>query len=133
MEDAGYAAIAKVTMHQREHIVVIRARAEERRPRSAGDTTGGLPLTCLKRRCTIFKLNSAFHTCRPRARRILPCLTGAGRLIGLGPGARAAARFPAVLFIAQPCPLLIHIPVAIIGSSPLSARRSIIIKNPAVL
>ena len=28
MEDSGYAAIAKVTMHQREHIVVIRARAE---------------------------------------------------------------------------------------------------------
>ena len=28
MEDSGYAAIAKVTMHQREHIVVIRPRAE---------------------------------------------------------------------------------------------------------
>ncbi len=28
MEDSGYAAIAKVTMHQREHIVVIRGRAE---------------------------------------------------------------------------------------------------------
>jgi DNA end-binding protein Ku len=28
MEESGYAAIAKVTMHQREHIVVIRARAE---------------------------------------------------------------------------------------------------------
>src|ERR1700738_1121146 len=28
MEDSGYAAIAKVTMHQREHIVVIRAREQ---------------------------------------------------------------------------------------------------------
>ncbi|MDP9146410.1 MAG: Ku protein [Acidobacteriota bacterium] len=28
MEDSGYAAIAKVTMHQREHIVVIRPRPE---------------------------------------------------------------------------------------------------------
>ena len=28
MEDSGYAAIAKVTMHQREHIVVIRPRKE---------------------------------------------------------------------------------------------------------
>ena len=28
MEESGYAAIAKVTMHQREHIVVIRPRAE---------------------------------------------------------------------------------------------------------
>src|SRR4030081_2152976 len=28
MEDSGYAAIAKVTMHQREHIVVIRPREQ---------------------------------------------------------------------------------------------------------
>ena len=44
-----------------------------------------------------------------------------------------AVRFLAVLVIATPCPLLIAIPVAIIGSISLSARRSIIIKNPAVL
>lgn len=42
-------------------------------------------------------------------------------------------RFLAVLVIATPCPLLIAIPVAIIGAVSLSARRSIIIKNPAVL
>ncbi|MEP7380573.1 MAG: heavy metal translocating P-type ATPase [Gemmatimonadota bacterium] len=42
-------------------------------------------------------------------------------------------RFLAVLVIATPCPLLIAIPVAIIGSISLAARRSIIIKNPAVL
>ena len=44
-----------------------------------------------------------------------------------------AIRFLAVLVIATPCPLLIAIPIAIIGSISLAARRSIIIKNPAVL
>jgi heavy metal translocating P-type ATPase len=44
-----------------------------------------------------------------------------------------AVRFLAVLVIATPCPLLIAIPVSIIGSISLAARRSIIIKNPAVL
>jgi heavy metal translocating P-type ATPase len=44
-----------------------------------------------------------------------------------------ALRFLAVLVIATPCPLLIAIPVAIIGSISLAARHSIIIKNPAVL
>jgi heavy metal translocating P-type ATPase len=43
------------------------------------------------------------------------------------------ARFLAVLVIATPCPLLIAIPVAVIGAISLSARRGIIIKNPAVL
>jgi heavy metal translocating P-type ATPase len=42
-------------------------------------------------------------------------------------------RFLAVLVIATPCPLLLAIPVAVIGAVSLSARRSIIIKNPAVL
>ena len=42
-------------------------------------------------------------------------------------------RFLAVLVVATPCPLLIAIPVAVIGAISLSARRSIIIKNPAVL
>lgn len=42
-------------------------------------------------------------------------------------------RFLAVLVTATPCPLLIAIPVAIIGAISLSARRGIIIKDPAVL
>ena len=42
-------------------------------------------------------------------------------------------RFLAVLVVATPCPLLISIPVAVIGAISLSARRGIIIKNPAVL
>jgi heavy metal translocating P-type ATPase len=44
-----------------------------------------------------------------------------------------AIRFLAVLVIATPCPLLIAIPVAIIGSISLAARRSIIIRDPGVL
>ncbi len=43
-----------------------------------------------------------------------------------------STRFLAVLVVATPCPLLIAIPVAIIGSVALAARRGIIIKDPAV-
>lgn len=44
-----------------------------------------------------------------------------------------ADRFLAVLVVATPCPLLIAIPVAIIGAISLAAKRAIIVKNPAVL
>jgi heavy metal translocating P-type ATPase len=44
-----------------------------------------------------------------------------------------AIRFLAVLVIATPCPLLIAIPIAIIGSISLCARRAIIVKSPVVL
>ena len=44
-----------------------------------------------------------------------------------------AIRFLAVLVIATPCPLLLAIPIAIIGSISLCARRAIIIKSPVVL
>src|SRR5262249_30361513 len=44
-----------------------------------------------------------------------------------------ALRFLAVLVVATPCPLLIAIPVAIVGSISLAARRGIVIKDPAVL
>lgn len=42
-------------------------------------------------------------------------------------------RFLAVIVIATPCPLLIAIPVAVIGAISLAARRAIIIKNPSML
>jgi heavy metal translocating P-type ATPase len=44
-----------------------------------------------------------------------------------------AVRFLAVLVVATPCPLLIGIPVAIVGSISLAARRGIIIRDPMVL
>ena len=42
-------------------------------------------------------------------------------------------RFLAVLVVATPCPLLIGIPVAIIASVSLAARRGIVIRSPAIL
>jgi heavy metal translocating P-type ATPase len=42
-------------------------------------------------------------------------------------------RFLAVLVVATPCPLLIAIPVAIIGSISLAAKRAIVIRDPTVL
>lgn len=42
-------------------------------------------------------------------------------------------RFLAVMVIATPCPLLIAIPVVVIGAISLSARRGIVIRNPAAL
>lgn len=44
-----------------------------------------------------------------------------------------AIRFLAVLVIATPCPLLIAIPVAIIGAISRAAERGIIVRDPAVL
>ena len=44
-----------------------------------------------------------------------------------------AVRFLAVLVVATPCPLLIAIPVAIIGTISLAARHSIIVRDPTVL
>jgi heavy metal translocating P-type ATPase len=42
-------------------------------------------------------------------------------------------RFLAVMVVATPCPLLIAIPVAVIGSISLAAKRAIVIRDPAVL
>jgi heavy metal translocating P-type ATPase len=44
-----------------------------------------------------------------------------------------AERFLAVLVIATPCPLLLAIPIAVIGSISLAAKRGIVIKKPVVL
>ncbi len=68
---------------------------------------------------------SAWRTCTRRWRWRLPWRRGSisGEPI----------RFLAVLVVATPCPLLIAIPVAIIGSISLAARRGIIVRDPAVL
>lgn len=76
---------------------------------------------------------------RPRLRRLGDQLGAVYTplAIGLALGAWAfsgdATRFLSVLVVATPCPLLIAIPVAIIGSVSLAARRGIIIKDPAAL
>src|ERR1700720_38394 len=76
---------------------------------------------------------------RPRMRRLgdqlgalYPPLAIALAIIAWTVGGQAVC-FLAVLVIATPCPLLIAIPVAIIGSISLCARRAIIIKDPVVL
>ena len=42
-------------------------------------------------------------------------------------------RFLSILVVATPCPLIIGIPIAVIGSVSLAARRGLIIKDPAIL
>ena len=76
---------------------------------------------------------------RPRMRRLGDTLgawytpLALGMAIAAWIGSGEVQRFLAVLVVATPCPLLIAIPVAVIGAISLSARRGIIIKNPAVL
>ncbi|MGA9813809.1 MAG: heavy metal translocating P-type ATPase [Terriglobales bacterium] len=76
---------------------------------------------------------------RPQLRRIgdrlgawyTPVAVGVAGLTWLITG--NAMRFLAVVVIATPCPLILAIPVAVIGAISLSAKRGIIIKNPAAL
>jgi len=76
---------------------------------------------------------------RPQLRRLGDQLGAWYTPVALGLGITAwmwsgePIRFLAVLVVATPCPLLIGIPVAIIGAISLAAKRSIIIRDPAVL
>jgi heavy metal translocating P-type ATPase len=76
---------------------------------------------------------------RPRLRRLGDQLSAVYTPLAIGIALLAwwiggdVIRFLAVLVVATPCPLLIAIPVAVIGSISLAARRGIIIKDPAVL
>lgn len=76
---------------------------------------------------------------RPRFRRIADRLGAWYTLLALAVAAagwiagRDPTRFLAVLVIATPCPLLLAIPIAIIGAISVAASRGIIIKNPAML
>ena len=76
---------------------------------------------------------------RPQLRRIgdrlgawyTPLAVGLAGLTWLVTG--DSMRFLAVVVIATPCPLILAIPVAVIGAISLSAKHGIIIKNPAAL
>lgn len=76
---------------------------------------------------------------RPRMRRLGDQLGAFYTPLALAIGVAAwlvsgdAVRFLAVMVVATPCPLLIAIPVAIIGSISLAARRAIIVRDPAAL
>ena len=87
----------------------------------------------------IMEVMRASEQMRPRLRRLGDRLGAIYTPLALGVALTAWAasgestRFLAVLVIATPCPLLIAIPVAIIGSISLAARRAIIVRSPVVL
>lgn len=76
---------------------------------------------------------------RPRLRRLGDVLGACYTPVAVGVAiaawvfSGASERFLAVAVIATPCPLLLAIPVAIIGAISVAARRGIVVKNPAVL
>jgi heavy metal translocating P-type ATPase len=76
---------------------------------------------------------------RPKMRRLADQLgawyTPIAVLIALGAWLASGdpVRFLAVLVVATPCPLLIAIPVSIIGSIALAAKRAIIVRDPGIL
>lgn len=87
----------------------------------------------------IMRVMQAAEANRPQMRRIADrlgawytlvalALAGAGWILGADP-----TRFLAVLVIATPCPLLLAIPIAIIGAISLAASRGIIVKDPGML
>jgi heavy metal translocating P-type ATPase len=96
-------------------------------------------LTADSRYARIMRVMEETQQRRPRLRRLGDMLGAWYTPLAIGIAVVAWAlggsveRFLAVLVIATPCPLLIAIPVAVIGAISLSARRGIIIKNPAVL
>jgi heavy metal translocating P-type ATPase len=79
------------------------------------------------------------ETNRPRFRRIADRLGAWYTLLAIAVAVagwiagRDATRFLSVLVIATPCPLLLAIPVAIIGAISIAATRGILIKDPAML
>ena len=76
---------------------------------------------------------------RPRLRRLADSLGALYTPLAVAIAAAAwwasgsPTRFLAVLVVATPCPLLIAIPVAIIGAVSLAAKRGIVIRDPAIL
>lgn len=96
-------------------------------------------LTVDSRYAKIMQVMRASEQQRPRLRRLgdqlgayyTPLAVAIALVAWLTSG--QADRFLAVLVVATPCPLLIAIPVAIIGAISLAAKRAIIVKNPAVL
>lgn len=87
----------------------------------------------------IIEVMRASEQSAPRLRRLGDTLGAAYTPIAVAIGLAAwllsgnASRFLAVMVVATPCPLLIAIPVGIIGAISLSARRGIIVRKAAVL
>ncbi len=112
----------------------------------SGAVNGETALTVLaeaqpgdSRHAKIMRVMKDSAQARPKLRRVGDRLGAVfapvALLIAIGAWAASgeAGRFLAVLVVATPCPLLIAIPVAVIGSISQCAKRGIIIKDPAVL
>lgn len=100
-------------------------------------TVGKLPVD--SRYARIMRVMREAERNRPRVRRIGDRLGAWYTVLALGVAGGSwllsgeETRFLAVLVIATPCPLLLGIPVAIVGAISLAARRAIIVKNPSML
>lgn len=87
----------------------------------------------------IMKVMDASRQRRPRIRRLADMLGTVYAPVAILLAALAwwlsgdSTRFLAVLVVATPCPLIIAIPVAIIGSISWCAKRGIIVKDPIAL
>jgi heavy metal translocating P-type ATPase len=87
----------------------------------------------------IMEVMRAAEEKRPHLRRLADQLGGIYTPVALALAALAwylskdAGRFLAVVVVATPCPLIIAIPVAIIGAISLCARRGVIVRNPLAL
>jgi heavy metal translocating P-type ATPase len=112
----------------------------------SGAVNGELPLTIVaskrsvdSRYAKIVEVLRESEKNKPHLRRLAERLSAFYTPLALSVASLAwlissdAKRFLAVLVIATPCPLLIAIPVAILGAISLSAKRGIIVKNPSVL
>ena len=105
------------------------AAMEIRTERVAGDS----------RYAKIMDVLKASEERRPQLRRMADSLGALYTPVAIAIAAAAwfmsgsPTRFLAVLVVATPCPLLIAIPVAIIGAVSLAAKRGIVIRDPAIL
>ncbi|QEG02876.1 Zinc-transporting ATPase [Stieleria maiorica] len=87
----------------------------------------------------IMEVMEASETQKPKMRRLADNLGAWYTPLAVAIGSAAwiatgnPVRFLAVMVVATPCPLLIAIPVAIIGSISLAARRAIIVRDPSSL
>ncbi len=112
----------------------------------SGAINGGSALTIRaeklaedSRYAKIMRVMQSSQQQRPRIRRLgdqlgawyTPLAIAIGIAAWLASG--DAVRFLAVMVVATPCPLLIAIPVAVIGSISLAAKRAIVVRDPAVL
>jgi heavy metal translocating P-type ATPase len=87
----------------------------------------------------IMRVMEAAERRRPRIRRIGDELGAVFTPVALAVAAAAwwlsgnPVRFLSVIVVATPCPLIIAIPVAIIGAISTAARRGIVVRDPAAL